>query len=127
MMQSFAASVKKQRRPARRPQGSNRLGGARTVARGRGRVSLGTVRGIRARDSSPVRQLLKVSPMNARFWGALSLALLAALTLFGVDAQVVAPKFRGSSLTAPPHDWPTNGGDWYNRRYSPLSEISRST
>ena len=65
--------------------------------------------------------------MNTRFRGALFLALLAALTLSGVDAQVVAPKFRGSSLIAPPRDWPTNGGDWYNRRYSPLSEISRST
>ncbi len=30
------------------------------------------------------------------------------------------PKFAGSSLTAPRQDWPTNGGDWYNRRYSPL-------
>ena len=65
--------------------------------------------------------------MNTRFCGALFLALLAALTLFGVDAQVVAPKFAGSSLTAPPRDWPTNGGDWYNRRYSPLREISRDT
>ena len=63
--------------------------------------------------------------MNPRFCSSLLLALLAALTLFGVDAQVVAPKFAGSSLTAPRHDWPTNGGDWYNRRYSPLNEIDR--
>jgi quinohemoprotein ethanol dehydrogenase len=29
-------------------------------------------------------------------------------------------------LTSPPTtDWATNGGDWYNRRYSPLTEIDR--
>ena len=29
-------------------------------------------------------------------------------------------------MTALPRDgWPTNGGDWYNRRYSPLDEVSR--
>ena len=63
--------------------------------------------------------------MNPRFCSSLLLALLAALTLFGVDAQVVAPRFAGSSLTAPRHDWPTNGGDWYNQRYSPLTQINR--
>ena len=65
--------------------------------------------------------------MNPRFCSSLLLIFLAALTLFGVDAQVVAPKFAGSSLTAPRHDWPTNGGDWYNRRYSPLNAINRDT
>jgi quinohemoprotein ethanol dehydrogenase len=65
--------------------------------------------------------------MNVRICRALFPALLAALVLVGVDAQVAAPRFAGSSLTAPPRDWPTNGGDWYNRRYSPLREINRST
>ena len=55
------------------------------------------------------------------------LALLAAPALVGVEAQIVAPNFAGSSLTAPRSDWPTNGGDWYNRRYSPLQEINRDT
>lgn len=37
-----------------------------------------------------------------------------------------APRFAGVDLISPPTDsWPTNGGDWYNRRYSPLSEINR--
>ena len=64
--------------------------------------------------------------MNARFCSALLLALIATQTLFRVEAQV-APNFAGSSLTAPRRDWATNGGDWYNRRYSPLSEINRNT
>jgi len=38
-----------------------------------------------------------------------------------------APAYEGTSLVAPPtSDWPTNGGDWYNRRYSPLTAIDRS-
>jgi alcohol dehydrogenase (cytochrome c) len=37
-----------------------------------------------------------------------------------------APAFAGLELVAPPtNGWPTNGGDWYNRRYSPLTEIDR--
>src|SRR5512143_1492915 len=64
--------------------------------------------------------------MNARFRGALLLVLLATQTPFGAEAQV-APKFAGSSLTAPRRDWVTNVGDWYNRRYSPLAEINRDT
>ena len=32
-----------------------------------------------------------------------------------------------TSLVPPPADgWPTNGGNWYNQRYSPLTEIDRS-
>ena len=65
--------------------------------------------------------------MNARFSTAIVLALLAAPALVGVEAQTLAPNFAGSSLTAPRSDWPTNGGDWYNRRYSPLQEINRDT
>jgi glucose dehydrogenase len=43
-----------------------------------------------------------------------------------VAAQDRAPAFSGSSLTAlPTGDWPVNGGDWYNRRYSPLTRINR--
>jgi alcohol dehydrogenase (cytochrome c) len=37
-----------------------------------------------------------------------------------------ASAFAGTTLVAPPTDgWPTNGGDWYDRRYSPLAEIDR--
>jgi alcohol dehydrogenase (cytochrome c) len=34
----------------------------------------------------------------------------------------------GDGLVAPPTDsWPTNGGNWYNQRYSPLTQINRDT
>jgi quinohemoprotein ethanol dehydrogenase len=66
----------------------------------------------------------------------LTLATGAALTaaLPRADAQPTsaaaapppAPAFAGHDLVAPPTvGWPTNGGDWYNRRYSPLDEIDR--
>jgi len=45
------------------------------------------------------------------------------------DAQTIrrAPAFAGTDLVAAPTDgWATNGGDWYNRRYSPLAAIDRS-
>jgi alcohol dehydrogenase (cytochrome c) len=35
----------------------------------------------------------------------------------GVDDALVAP---------PTTSWPTNGGNWYNQRYSPLTQIDRS-
>jgi alcohol dehydrogenase (cytochrome c) len=65
--------------------------------------------------------------MNARSRNATVLLLLATLVRSGAHAEVAAPKFAGSALTAPRNDWATNGGDWYNRRYSPLAEINRST
>ena len=38
----------------------------------------------------------------------------------------LAPAFAGRDLTAPPTTgWLTNGGDWFNRRYSPLTQITR--
>jgi len=50
---------------------------------------------------------------------ALSTALLA---------QVATPgDFSAARLTAPPSaNWPTNGGNLYNQRYSPLTAINRS-
>jgi len=37
-----------------------------------------------------------------------------------------APAPAGRELTVPPTaGWPTNGGDWFNRRYSPLAQINR--
>jgi quinohemoprotein ethanol dehydrogenase len=54
-------------------------------------------------------------------------APLAALTI-SVEGQTIrrAPPFSGAALVAPPtSDWATNGGDWYNRRYSPLTAIDR--
>ena len=37
-----------------------------------------------------------------------------------------APAFAGDALVAAPTaNWATNGGDWYNRRWSPLTGIDR--
>jgi quinohemoprotein ethanol dehydrogenase len=65
--------------------------------------------------------------MSAKPFKSFVPALLAAATGIGADAQVAAPNFARSQLVAPRTDWPTNGGDWYNRRYSPLKEINRDT
>ena len=49
--------------------------------------------------------------------------MLAGSALLSACSQAPQPH----PLTAPPTDgWPTNGGDLYNRRYSPLAEIDRS-
>jgi alcohol dehydrogenase (cytochrome c) len=64
--------------------------------------------------------------MSLRFTLSAIALVAAAAIATSSDAQRAAPKFSGSSLTSLPRDgWPTNGGDWYNRRYSPLTEISR--
>ncbi|HJR68905.1 MAG TPA: PQQ-binding-like beta-propeller repeat protein, partial [Gammaproteobacteria bacterium] len=58
----------------------------------------------------------------------LCLAVLV-VTAVAAEAQSIrrAPAFAGTALAAPPTDgWPTNGGDWYNRRYSPLTAIDRN-
>jgi alcohol dehydrogenase (cytochrome c) len=48
---------------------------------------------------------------------------MIAIVLTGSGLASTAP---AAELTAPPTDaWPTNGGDWYNRRYSPLTAINR--
>lgn len=59
-------------------------------------------------------------------------ALFIVALVHGQQAPVpahdveLAPAFTGSSLTAPPRTgWPTTGGDWFNRRYSPLTQINR--
>jgi glucose dehydrogenase len=61
--------------------------------------------------------------------GTLLVIALGAAAAAGADAQTTrrAPAFAGTDLVAAPtNGWPTNGGDWYNRRYSPLATIDRS-
>lgn len=44
----------------------------------------------------------------------------------GPATGTVAPAFAPGALTALPREgWPTNGGDLYNRRFSPLAQIDR--
>jgi quinohemoprotein ethanol dehydrogenase len=54
---------------------------------------------------------------------ALFVGAIGTMLATGVAAQ----KSARTQLVAPPTTgWPTNGGDWYNRRYSPLDSIDRS-
>jgi len=58
-------------------------------------------------------------------------ALVASVVLVGIAVSVVASDkqrdFSPAALTAPPTSrWPTNGGNLYNQRYSPLTAINRS-
>ena len=58
----------------------------------------------------------------------LGCALLAACAAVQTQAQPIkrAPAFKGAELAAPRADtWATNGGDWYNRRYSPSTALDR--
>jgi quinohemoprotein ethanol dehydrogenase len=67
--------------------------------------------------------------MRALFTGALSLAVAALLVASGY-AQIARNSgrdFSAAGLTAPPtSSWPTNGGNVYNQRYSPLKAIDRN-
>ncbi len=52
-------------------------------------------------------------------------ARLAAPIVVGLLAACEQPDM---SLVPPPQiGWPTNGGNWYNQRYSPLTDIDRGT
>ena len=55
-------------------------------------------------------------------------ALLAAIVVTPAHAQsrarAASRDFDAHALTAPPRSWPTNGGNVYNQRYSPLNEIN---
>ena len=66
--------------------------------------------------------------MRLFFSAALSVAVAALLTTSG-HAQLKGGSnhpFSGAGLTAPPAtSWPTNGGNLYNQRYSPLARINR--
>ncbi|HEU4619498.1 MAG TPA: PQQ-binding-like beta-propeller repeat protein [Gammaproteobacteria bacterium] len=63
----------------------------------------------------------------------LAVSLLAALSSAAAvhaqtsgQARPVAPAFEAERLaSSPKHGWPTNGGNLYNQRYSPLADIDR--
>src|SRR5689334_22508571 len=57
------------------------------------------------------------------------LAVAALLMTFGYAEKRNSGEhdFNASRLSAPPTmNWPTNGGNLYNQRYSPLTAINRS-
>src|SRR6185503_18375596 len=58
---------------------------------------------------------------------ALLCAAAASAAAQTAPKSAPAPSFRGTALVAPPTaGWPTNGGNWYNQRYSPLTRIDRA-
>ena len=58
-------------------------------------------------------------------WSGVYATLGMLVALPGL-AQQGAPAFAGMTLVeSQTTNWPTNGGNWYNQRYSPLTEINR--
>jgi alcohol dehydrogenase (cytochrome c) len=71
--------------------------------------------------------------MRRAFWAcgaSAALVVAIALTAAGCVTQTPpadpAPAAAPKGVPFPTGDWATNGGDLYNRRYSPLTEISRA-
>jgi alcohol dehydrogenase (cytochrome c) len=63
---------------------------------------------------------------TVRFLTTACLAAAAFTFVLSAQRPAVAPAFDGAALTALPRDgWLTNGGDLFNRRYSPLTQITR--
>ena len=67
-------------------------------------------------------------------WKRASIAICLALGTVGIGWSVAqaqrtiapAPAFTGRQLSSfPTTEWLTNGGDLFNRRYSPLRQITR--
>jgi quinohemoprotein ethanol dehydrogenase len=65
--------------------------------------------------------------MKSKLISAAMVAVTATLAFVSVArAQTSAQRAAIKSHVAPPTDsWPTNGGNWYNQRYSPLTAINR--
>src|SRR5262245_56053515 len=52
---------------------------------------------------------------------------IASLLVASAQEPRASRDFSGATLTAPPAtNWPTNGGNLYNQRYSPLKTINRT-
>jgi quinohemoprotein ethanol dehydrogenase len=70
-----------------------------------------------------VTDLLPRVAMRRITAGVLAAVLTAAA--YG-QATRGAPAWKGDALVAAPTtSWPTNGGNWYNQRYSPLTAVDR--
>jgi quinohemoprotein ethanol dehydrogenase len=65
--------------------------------------------------------------MRRLLFAALSAAALLAVAGHAQSPRGSAHDHFGAGLTAPPTaGWPTNGGNLYNQRYSPLAAINRA-
>jgi quinohemoprotein ethanol dehydrogenase len=73
-------------------------------------------------------QWLKRMGALSRSGGWLALAVLVLSAVSGAAFAERKGAFAPAALTAPPRDgWRTNGGNLYNQRYSPLTQIDRDT
>jgi quinohemoprotein ethanol dehydrogenase len=81
-----------------------------------------------AKGHREARSSRRGTARRAAVTGGLALALLPVAESLAQHRDIPpAPAFRGDALVAPPTTgWATNGGDWYNRRHSPLTQIDRS-
>jgi glucose dehydrogenase len=72
----------------------------------------------------PARGMMRAT---CRLIGVLCLSWLAAARVFGQVPEIQpAPAFSAEELVAQPTDgWITNGGNVFNQRYSPLTQINR--
>ena len=78
--------------------------------------------------SNPIRNKTKVLPLLVRFIpNCTALAILALAVGCNTNQNPPSrPSATAHPLTVAPIDnWPTNGGDFFNRRYSPLAAINR--
>jgi quinohemoprotein ethanol dehydrogenase len=67
-----------------------------------------------------------MSPSSLARWALLALAVVAAAPCFA-QRGASARDFVDAALVAPPlAGWPTNGGNVYNQRYSPLAQLNRA-
>ena len=76
-----------------------------------------------------LRALLRACDLRSACWivAASYLGPLVASAQSGSVGIEPAPAFKPAQLVAlPRQSWPTNGGNLYNQRYSPLAQINRS-
>src|SRR5687767_6116233 len=72
--------------------------------------------------------LMYKAAMRPFISGLVAAAIAVVLVTFGhaQDSGGSRRDFSGATLTAPPtSSWPTNGGNLFNQRYSPLKSITR--
>ncbi|MGD8809484.1 MAG: PQQ-binding-like beta-propeller repeat protein, partial [Gammaproteobacteria bacterium] len=65
---------------------------------------------------------------NSYAWARWGLAAACLVSSVALAQRSSAPAFSGEALVAPPtRSWITNGGNVWNQRYSPLTQINRET
>jgi glucose dehydrogenase len=61
-----------------------------------------------------------------KIYVTMALAVLLVVSVYTQAQRGSGQDLSGATLTAPPTtNWPTNGGNLFNQRYSPLKAINR--